>query len=328
VKFADAAVVGEVFEAERCRLFRLAYRLLGSASDAEDAVQTALERWIAADGAVEAPAAWLTTVVTNVCLKQLAQARRNRQLYAGPWLPEPVLTSNDALGPLETAQQRESVSFALLVLLERLTGPERAVYVLREAFGYRYAEIGRILGRSEAGCRQLHRRAAVRLGEPARCSQPDQGQWRELTGRFLAAAVDGNVAALEQMLAADAGYTADGEGSGLPVPRKPVIGRSRVAALFARVVAKYAFDPRTGVALEPAVAEVNGQLAVLALARGSLQRVLIVEADGWQINRFWLVAAPAKLAFAAKQAACLPLAAGLPGPPPHAAMPRRPRDGP
>lgn len=309
---ADAVVVGQVFEAERCRLFGLAYRLLGSASDAEDAVQSALERWIAADGAVEAPAAWLTTVVTNLCLKQLALARRQRELYAGTWLPEPVVTSGGVLGPMESAQQRESVSFALLVLLERLSGPERAVFVLREAFGYRYAEIGRILGRSEAGCRQLYRRAAVRLDESARWSRPDRQRWRELTDRFLAAAADGNVTALEQLLAADAGYAADGEGSGLPVARKPVTGGSRVAGLVARVVPKYAADPRSGSAVKLSEAEVNGHPAVLAWTGGSLQSVLIVEADGWQIGRLWLVAAPAKLAFAAQQAAFLPWVEPLP----------------
>ena len=163
----------EVFLAERTRLFRLAYGLLGSASDAEDAVQGAFEKWIAVDSQadgkeVAAPAAWLTTVVTNLCLRQLGAVRRQRERYTGTWLPEPLLTDEGTLGPLDSAEQLESVSFALLVLMERLTAAERAVFVLREAFGYRYADIAGILGRTEAGCRQLHRRASQRLsGRPA-----------------------------------------------------------------------------------------------------------------------------------------------------------------
>jgi RNA polymerase sigma factor (sigma-70 family) len=138
--------VSEVFEAERSWLFGLAYRLLGSASDAEDVLQSAFERWIVADGTVVSPRTWLTTVVTNLCLKELGSARRRRERYTGTWLPEPVVTSGGALGPLETAEQRDSVSFAVLLLLERLSPPERAVFVLREAFGYSYGEIARVLG--------------------------------------------------------------------------------------------------------------------------------------------------------------------------------------
>ena len=158
------------FEAERRRLFGLAYRLLGSAADAEDILQDAFLRWSAADrAAIAEPGAWLTTTVTNLCLTFLTSARQRRERYVGPWLPEPVLTAagDGPLGPLETAEQRESVSMALLMLCERLTAPERAVLILREAFGYRYQEIGQIVGKSEAACRQLRRRAAERLGPPA-----------------------------------------------------------------------------------------------------------------------------------------------------------------
>jgi RNA polymerase sigma factor (sigma-70 family) len=301
----------EVFEAERRRLFGLAYRLLGSALDAEDVLQSAFERWIAADGVVAVPAVWLTTVVTNLSLKQLTSTRRRRERSTGTWLPEPVLTTGGELGPLETAEQRDSVSFAMLVLLERLTPPERAVFVLREAFGYAYAEIAQILGRSEAGCRQLHRRAAQRLGTPSRRFRPDAGQWRRLTERFLAAAAGADVAGLERLLAQDAGYVGDGEGSGLPMARKPVTGRSRVARFFARVIPRYAAGSRFA-DVQLSVSEVNGQPAVLAWSRGSLLAVLIPEADAVTITALWVVAAPGKLAFAARQAADLPRAEWLP----------------
>jgi RNA polymerase sigma factor (sigma-70 family) len=303
--------VSEVFEAERSWLFGLAYRLLGSASDAEDVLQSAFERWIVADGTVVSPRMWLTTVVTNLCLKELASPRRRRERYTGTWLPEPVVTSGGALGPLETAEQRDSVSFAVLVLLERLSPPERAVFVLREAFGYSYGEIARVLGRSEAGCRQLHRRAGQRLGSGPRRVRPDRGQWRRLTEQFLTAAADGDVAGLEQLFAEDAGYVGDGEGSGLPVARKPVTGRSRLARFFAWVVPRYAADPRfTDVRLT--VAEVNGQPAVLAWSRGSLLAVVIVDADRGMIAALWLVVAPGKLAVAARQAVSLPVEESLP----------------
>lgn len=169
----DAGSAVAAFEAHRARLFSLAYRMLGSATDAEDAVQEAYVRWERTDrAAVAAPGAWLAKIVTNLCLNELASARVRRERYVGQWLPEPVLTGTDTgagpvgpgpgaspPGPLETAEQRDSVSLALLVLLERLTPPERAVFVLREAFGYPHREIAGVLEISEANSRQIYRRA-------------------------------------------------------------------------------------------------------------------------------------------------------------------------
>lgn len=300
VVVSEITSVGQVFEAERRRLFSLAYRLLGSACDAEDVLQTAFERWIAAGATVAQPRAWLTTVVTNLCMKQLGSARRRREV-SGTWLPEPVVTSGGELGPLETAEQRDSVSFGVLILLEKLSPAERAVFVLREAFGYAYAELAQVLGRSEASCRQLHRRAVQRLGMPgpSRRFQPDAEQWRELTERFLAAAADGHVLSLERLLADNVVYVGDGDGSGLPVAGKPVAGRSRVARLFARGFRRYAADPLFAAA-HLSVAEVNGELAVLARSRGRLVMVLILESDGSTVTALWLVTAPRKLAHAGR----------------------------
>lgn len=291
---SEVANVGRVFEAERRRLFSLAYRLLGSASDAEDVLQTAFERWIAADAIVAEPQAWLTTVVTNLCLKELGSARRRREV-SGTWLPEPVVTSDGELGPLETAEQRDSVSFGVLLLLEKLTPAERAVFVLREAFGYGYPELSQVLSRTEASCRQLYSRAIQRLDRPAVRFQPDAGQWQELTERFLAASAHGDVLGLEQLLADDVVYLGDGAGSGLPVARKPVTGRTRVARLFGRGFRLYAADARFALA-ERSVAEVNGDLAVLVRSRGRTVLVLIVTTDGSAITALWLVTAPRKLA--------------------------------
>lgn len=301
---ADDAV--ELFLAERPRLFGLAYRLLGSASDAEDVVQSAFEKWLVADGKADGeeiavPAAWLATVVTNLCLRLLGSVRRQREQYPGTWLPEPVLTGDGALGPLEGAEQRESVSFALLALMERLTAAERAVFVLHEAFGYRHADIAAILGRSEAGCRQLYRRARQRIGTPAGRFSAEPGRWRELTERFLAAAEEGDMAGMERLLAADAASWSDGEGSGLPFARKPVAGRSLVARFLIRIWRNYA----AGLALS--VAEVNGQPALLAWRGETLLGVLVPEfgdtENGAAIRALRIVASPRKLAFAAMQAA-------------------------
>jgi RNA polymerase sigma factor (sigma-70 family) len=303
VVVSETASVSQVFEAQRGRLFSLAYRLLGSACDAEDVLQTAFERWIAAEAKVAEPQAWLTTVVANLCLKELGSPRRRREV-SGPWLPEPVVTSGGELGPLETAEQRDSVSFGLLILLEKLSPAERAVFVLRQAFGYGYPELAHVLGRSEPSCRQLHRRAVQRLGMPGPSGrfQPDAGQWRELTERFLAAAARGDVLSLERLLADDVTYVGEGDGSGLPMARKPVAGRSRVAQLFGRGFRHYAADPRFAEA-QLSLAEVNGELAVLAWSRGRLVMVLILESDGSTITALWLVTAPRKLDHVARSLA-------------------------
>ena len=134
------------FEQHRGRLFGLAYRMLGSAADAEDVVQDAFLRWNGADrAAIDSPAAWLTTVVSRLCLNLLTAARVRREEHVGPWLPEPVLTEHGTLGPQERAEQRESVSLAMLTVLERLTPTERAVFVLREAFNYSHRETAETL---------------------------------------------------------------------------------------------------------------------------------------------------------------------------------------
>jgi RNA polymerase sigma factor (sigma-70 family) len=245
--------VTAVFDAQRGRLFGLAYRLLGSASDAEDVVQDAFLRWDAADrDAIAEPAAWLTRVVTNLCLTELTSARQRRERYSGTWLPEPILTGT---GPLETAAQRESVSMALLLLCEQLTAPERAVFILHEAFDYRYGDIAGIIGRSEAACRQLGHRAAARLraeSRHARFTPHDPAEaswWRQLTSQFLAAAAVGDVAGLERLLADDVVSWSDGGGK-VPAGLRPVYGRAKVARLYAALGPGMA----TGAELTPAAA--------------------------------------------------------------------------
>jgi RNA polymerase sigma-70 factor (ECF subfamily) len=290
--------VGE-FEAQRPRMFGLAYRLLGSAQEAEDIVQDAFLRWHRADrAAIAVPSAWLAKVVTNLCLNRLASARVQRERYVGPWLPEPVLTSDGTLGPLDTAEQRDSVSLALLVLLERLTPTERAVFVLRETFGYSHGEIAQILELSEVNCRQLDRRARRRLAEPRPRFHPETGQWHRLVERFLLAAREGDLRGLEQMLAADVTAWADGGGK-VTAARRPVVGPARVARYLVGALRGFA----SGV--EIAVAEVNGEPAMLGWCGGDLLGVLVLEIVDGRIGALHAVANPDKLGFAARQAAGL-----------------------
>lgn len=170
----DSAAIDR-FEASRGRLASLAYRLLGSAADAEDTVQDTFLRWQAADRErVEVPEAWLTKVVTNLCLDRLRSAQARHERVAGAWLPEPLLEGDPMLGPADTFEQRESVSLAVLTLLERLSPVERAVYVLREAFSYSHAEIAGILDITESASQQHVHRARIRVtAERRRGSEAD-----------------------------------------------------------------------------------------------------------------------------------------------------------
>ncbi|WP_052847601.1 RNA polymerase sigma-70 factor [Streptomyces avicenniae] len=289
------------FEAHRPRLFSLAYRMLGSASDAEDVVQDTYLRWSAADpAAVRTPVAWLTKVMTNLCLNRLTSARARRELYVGPWLPEPVLThaaAADPLGPLETAEQRESVSFALLTLLERLTPAERAVFVLREAFGHSHREIAEAVGVEQAHSRQLLRRAHEQLGRPRRRFDVDERRHREIIERFFAATFDGDVAGLERLLADDVVAWTDGGGR-VTAARRPIAGREKVLRYLLGLGARpEAAQVRVG------FTEANGAPAAVISAGGTLLAVVVPEISAGRVGAIRTVINPGKLAFAARQLA-------------------------
>jgi RNA polymerase sigma-70 factor (TIGR02957 family) len=297
--------LAEEFEAQRPRLFGLAYRLLGSATEAEDAVQDAYLRLHTADRAmIGSLRAWLTKVVTNLCLNRLTSARARRETYLGPWLPEPVITSDGTLGPLETAEQRDSVSIALLTLMERLSPGERAAFVLREAFGYSHHDIADMLETTDANARQLHHRARQRLGEPAARFRPDPARWRALVDRFWTASRSGDVAGLVTMLTADVTSTADGGGK-VAAARRPVAGRDRVARYLTGALS------RPAPAVRLTFAEVNGEPAMLAFIGPTLSGALFFEIAGEQVTALRIVANPDKLRFATRQ---LSHPAGLPGP--------------
>ncbi|MGW3966129.1 RNA polymerase sigma factor SigJ [Amycolatopsis sp. NPDC005003] len=219
----------EVFESNRARLEAIAYRLLGSAADAEDAVQDTFLRWQSAERErIETPEAWLTKVLTNLCLNRLTSARARRETYVGQWLPEPVFAGDRMLGPSDTAVQRESVSIAMLALMERLSAKERVVYVLREAFGYAHGEIAEVLDLTEANCQQIHRRAKQHLAADRRRVEVDAAAARKIVEEFLAAALSGRTDSLVKLLADDAISIGDGGGAVFSVPR-PITGALRVA---------------------------------------------------------------------------------------------------
>ncbi|OXR42112.1 ECF RNA polymerase sigma factor SigJ [Nocardia cerradoensis] len=219
----------DVFESFRPRLEAIAYRLLGSASDAEDAVQETYLRWQAADREyVRTPEAWLTKVLTNLCLNQLGTARARRETYVGQWLPEPVLAGDSMLGPADTVEQRESVSIAMLTLMERLTAKERVVYVLREAFGYPHHEIAELIDITEANCQQVYRRAKQHLSMERARIEVDEAAARRIVREFLAAAASGQTEALVALLTDDASIIGDGGGF-LATLSRPLVGAPRIA---------------------------------------------------------------------------------------------------
>jgi RNA polymerase sigma-70 factor, ECF subfamily len=266
------------YEELRPLLFSIAYRMISSVSEAEDIVQEAFLRIHRAEAEgtkIEAPKAYLSTVTTRLSIDYLKSARARREQYVGEWLPEPLLTDQapDAAAHAETA---DSLSMAFLVLLESLTPVERAVFLLREVFDYGYDEIPRIVDRTEDNCRQLYVRARRHVDEGRPRFEASRQQRDELVQRFFAAAEEGNIDALVEMLAADVVVYGDGGGKAPSWP-KPIYGRERVARLIAGGVMQ---AKKLGASLR--AVHVNGQPGVMFLDdEGRIAVVMSVDvADG------------------------------------------------
>ena len=292
----------ELFEQSRGRLEAIAYRLLGSASDAEDAVQDTFLRWQSADREpIESPEAWLTKVLTNLCLNELSSARARRETYVGTWLPEPVFAGDRMLGPLDTVEQRESVSMAVLSLMERLTANERAVYVLREAFGYSHAEIAEIIEVTESNCQQIYRRAKQHLASDRVRTEIDRAAARRIVEEFLAAAASGEIEQLVELLTDDVTSVGDGGGK-VPARATPVIGALAVAR-FLRGLFKPTDVKRNLLGGSPALYAdvVNGGPAVVVVVDDLVVGVLCLEVTDAGVAAVRAQANPDKLARATRR---------------------------
>ncbi|MEV5516323.1 RNA polymerase sigma factor SigJ [Streptomyces flaveolus] len=290
------------FQAARPRLEAIAYRLLGSAGEAEDAVQETFLRWQAADvERIDVPDAWLTKVLTNLCLNQLTSARVRRETYVGRWLPEPLLAGDPMLGPAETAEQRESVSYAVLVLLERLSPNERAVYVLREAFDYPHREIAEILDITEAASQQIHHRAKKHVGGGKARTEIDEAAARRIVEEFLAAATSGQTEPLVRLLTQDAVSVGDGGGK-VPARAKAFEGALAVAkflrGLFTPSDAKRAY---VGGAPGIYATTANGEPAVAAVVDGRVVGITCLEVTAEGIVALRSQVNPDKLVRATEQ---------------------------
>jgi RNA polymerase sigma-70 factor, ECF subfamily len=271
----------------RGRLLGLAYRMLGSRSDAEDVVQDAYLRFAGAQDVHNAEA-FLVTVVTRLCLDRLKSAKAQREIYIGPWLPEPVLDA-DGLSAEAATELADDLSFALLLALDRLSPMERAAFLLHDVFDTPFSEIAAMLGRTEASCRQLASRArrAVRDNRPAPAQAPDNHA--RLLQAFGDAVASGNVAQLAELLREDAVALTDGGGR-KTAARNPIIGADKIARFFIGIAAKNAgHDMR----IEPAM--INGAFGALLYLDGELDNTMSMAIDGEKIAAIYIVRNPDKL---------------------------------
>jgi RNA polymerase sigma-70 factor, ECF subfamily len=278
----DAEADAAVFEEWRSLLFGIAYRMLGSAADAEDVVQDASIRWLGrGDTEVRSVRVYLVTIVTRLCLDQLDSARSKRVTYAGPWLPEPVVVDET-----EAAEQADTLSLAFLVLLEELTPLERAAYLLHDVFGYSFDEVARSLGRSPAACRQLGARARKHVEGRRQRFDADLRHGRELTDRFLVACATGDLSGLLSMLSDDVVVWTDGGGK-VRAAMRPVVGPYRSSRFLVNVAKKVQGVPQSTV--------LNGQPATLFVDGGVVVAALVLDIMDGSIVAVRAVTNPDKL---------------------------------
>ena len=286
--------MNEEFEAYRALLFSIAYRMTGSAADAEDLVQDAYVRFASVDhDVVRDVKAFLVTILTRLALDRLKSAQKQREEYIGPWLPEPVLTGIDG-DPYARATRDEQIGMALLRTLDRLSPQERAVLLLHEVLGHEHNEIADLLGITSAASRQLLHRAKERVAAEKPRFTPPPEQQRRLIESFLGAVATGDVDALRNVLAADVVSVGDGGGKGFAAKR-PVHGGEAVAKMWIGIVEKF------GAGIDVSIEEVNGAPAVLGRRDGAIASIVTFAFDGGRIAEIASVVNPDKLRFAEKQ---------------------------
>jgi RNA polymerase sigma-70 factor (ECF subfamily) len=279
---------GDVFSAHRRRLFAIAYRMLGEVGEAEDAVQEAFVRWERNDGPVDNPEAWLTTVVSRVCLDRLRSAQHRRETYIGPWLPEPMATDTD--DPADDAALADSLSLAFLVVLERLSPLERAAFLLHDGFGYTHDEGAAMLDRSPTAVRQVAARARGHLADERPRYEQDADRRERVTRAFVDAVAGADLDALMDLLAPDVVFVADGGGV-VAAARHPQHGAARVAQVIVSLARlrppAWTFTAR----------ELNGEPAIIVhRGDGTIDSAWVLHAVDGRIVRVDVVRNPDKLA--------------------------------
>src|SRR6266699_1333058 len=289
---------GEEFEHYRVLLFSIAYRMTGSASDAEDLVQETYLSYQASESSeIVSLKAYLTTIITHLALNYLKSARVAREQYIGAWLPEPILTSEDGGFPLADLEQQEALSLALLRLLEALSPPERAVFLLHEAFDYPFSEIGSMLEKSPANCRQIFHRAKQTLQDQRARFEPEPQHQRQLLLSFLSASQAGDMAALTSLLAQDAVSWSDGGGK-VQSNLKPIHGQQAVARFWCFWLSLARKNQRP---LTFTLAEINGSPAILFWEEDRLAVVISLTLSSVGIQEIYALLNPEKLAYLQKQ---------------------------
>jgi RNA polymerase sigma-70 factor (ECF subfamily) len=277
----------QVFTEHRRLLFDVAYRMTGSVADADDLVQEAWLRWRDVDGdQVANPRAYLVRTITNLSLNQLTSARARRETYVGPWLPEPVLTQPDAG---QEAEMAESISMAMLVVLETLSPQERAIFLLHDVFGYNHGEIASILDKSEAAVRQTAARARAHVAARRPRFDVDSRVREEAAERFRQACLGGDLSAVLELLAPDVVCWSDGGGK-VTAARRPLEGADHVARWVLGILAK---PSSQGVRM--AVAQINGEPGLLATFEGQPVGAVTFNLDGDRITALRFVVNPDKL---------------------------------
>ena len=292
----------EDFESYRPLLFSIAYRMLGSAMEAEDMVQEAFLRYQSTPREqIRALKPFLTTIITRLCLDQLKAARTQRETYVGFWLPEPIPTGGDTswINPMNVENNldaHESVSMAFLILLESLSPVERAVFLLREVFDFEYSEIAEFIGKEETACRQAFHRARQHIDQHRSRFRAAAEARERLTDRFLAACMEGSVESFMSLLAEDVISYADGGGKVSGAGLRPVAGRKNVAKLYAGLIRR---APEN---LTVQVGSVNAAPAIIAWLNNSVFSVILLETDGEFITQICNVVNPDKLRYIEKGA--------------------------
>ena len=278
----------KVFHTLRPQLVAIAYRMLGTKSDAEDVVHDAWLRWKASDvEKIRCSEAWLKTTVTRLSIDRLRRAKVERQAYTGPWLPEPL--SEAELSSPEIALERdEDISIAFMTLLETLSPEERAVFVLHDILDDDYAEIAETVGKSTAACRQLVHRAREKLTSKRRRYLVDEETRKRMLAKFIEAANRGDRSEVMKLFATHAVMISDGGGKGVAALR-PLLGAERISWLW------FAVARRSELRAERRLVRVNGESAIASFYRGRLHSVATIETDGEQIHAFYTIANPDKL---------------------------------